>query len=41
MVHQPRKMSVLADALSRSKKVELDLVLSSVEQGGQIDEILA
>ena len=38
IVYQPGKANILADALSRSKRVELDAIHSMVAKGDQAEE---
>ena len=39
IMYQPRKANILADALSRNKRVELDAVHSMMAKGDQAEEI--
>ena len=40
-MYQPRKANILADTLSRSKRVELDIIHSMMAKGDQAEEIAA
>ena len=40
IMSQPRKANILADALSRSKRLELNAVNSATTKGDQAEEIL-
>ena len=39
-MYQPGKANILADALSRSKRVELDAIYSMMANGDQAEEIV-
>ena len=40
VVYQPGKANILADTLSRSKRVEFNAVNSATVEGDQVEEIL-